>query len=79
MGFKKYRGPVDTVEQAMMAHAVLIITCQGCGHYKREYAFRLWQRAPNTPALPLRKPVAGFRCRRCRTSVEAVMTVATAW
>lgn len=78
MGFKRYRGPVETVEQAMMAHAVIIITCQGCKHHKREWAWRLWQRAPKAVTLPLRQPVPGFRCRWCRRSVQAIITVAHA-
>ncbi len=79
MGFKKYRGPVETVEQAMMAHAVLVIACTGCDHRTREYAWKLWHRAPKAVAMPLGKPVPGFRCRRCRRRVEVMMRVAGEW
>lgn len=76
MGFKKYRGPVETVEQAMMAHAVLIITCQGCGHYRRRYAYRLYDQHRKSAAFHLGMPIPGFNCRMCRRSVSAVLTVA---
>jgi hypothetical protein len=76
MGFKKYRGPVETVEQAMMAHAVLVITCQECGHSRRRYAYRLWDQVPKAAGWPLGKPLPGFQCRACRRSVAAVLTVA---
>lgn len=79
MGFKKYRGPVETVEQAMMAHAVVVIIRQGCFHKTREWAWRLWHRAPRTVTFPLKVPVRGFRCRSCRQSVKVVIRVTDAW
>lgn len=77
MGFKKYRGPVETVEDALMAHAVLSITCQNCRHGTRMWAWRIYEKAKEKViTMPLKKPVGGFWCKFCRHSVQVVLTVA---
>lgn len=73
MGFKKYRGPVETVQHAMMAHLVVTVTCQQCGRWTSMWAWRIYQAKPGAYATPLRKPVSGFWCKGCQRSVEVVI------
>ena len=75
MGAPNYRGPVETVEQAMWAHAVLHITCQRCSRSSSMWAYHLHNRRPALAALPLKQAVNGFYCKGCRRSV-AVFLVA---
>lgn len=74
MGYKKYRGPIDTVEQAMMAHLVVTIACQRCSRWTTMWAWRIWNAKPEARALPLGKAVSGFRCKGCRHSVQVVIS-----
>jgi hypothetical protein len=60
MGLKRYRGPIETVEQAMWAGMVLHINCQRCSRPASEWAYKLCERRPSAKPLPLNKPVAGF-------------------
>jgi hypothetical protein len=79
MGFKKYRGPVHTVHQAMMASAVVVITCQSCRHNRRMWAWRIYELAKDRVlSMPLGKPVGGFFCKGCRRSAKAVIAVVRA-
>lgn len=74
MSFKKYRGPIETVEHAMMAHMVVTIECQRCPYWTTMYAWKLWHAKPWSRTLPLGKPVSGFRCRACRGRTQVVIT-----
>lgn len=79
MGLKKYTGPLHTVEHAMMAHAVLTVTCQNCKHKNQMFAWRLYNAVKDKMRLvtmPLDKPTRGFRCKWCRRSVAVVIRVA---
>jgi hypothetical protein len=73
MSFKKYRGPIETVEQAMMAHMVVTVTCQRCSRWTGMWAWRLWNAKPEARALPLGRTVGGFWCSGCRRSVQVVI------
>jgi hypothetical protein len=74
MSLKRYRGPVETVEQAMWAGMVLHINCQRCSRPKSESAYKLCQRRPSAKGLPLYKNVGGFYCRGCKRSVTVYIS-----
>jgi hypothetical protein len=77
MGRKKFRDPIITVEHAFQAHAVLRITCTRCGHDTNKFAWKIYEARPNDlQNMKLGQPIPGFRCRACRRSVAAVLTVA---
>ena len=74
MGAPRYRGPIETVEQAMWAGMVLRIACQRCSRPHSEWAYRLCLRKPSAKQLPLNKPVSGFYCRGCKRSVKVYIS-----
>ena len=74
MGQSRYRGPIETVEQAMWAHQILSITCQRCSGSRRMYAYKLYHLRSHAGALPLCATVGGFWCRGCKAKVQVVMT-----
>jgi transcription elongation factor Elf1 len=78
MGFKRYRGPVDTVEQAMAADMTVTIRCLMCNHEKHIHAYRLVKQRRATATLKLREPVRGFRCTICRSD-EVTISTAVHW
>lgn len=75
MSAPRYRGPVETVEQAMWAGMVLHINCQRCSRPTSEWAYRLLQRRPKAKNIPLNKAVRGFYCRGCKRSVKVYISV----
>jgi hypothetical protein len=79
MGFKKYRGIVNTVETAMMAHRVLDIRCLACRHRTNCWAYKINQRGAAWGNLPLNKPVRGFYCRSCKRSVLVILRADGPW
>jgi hypothetical protein len=79
MGLPRYRGPIETVEQAMWAHRVLTITCQRCSGSNTMYAWKLYHLRKHAGALPLFAPVGGFYCRGCRRKVQVVMVPDGPW
>ena len=79
MGFKRYRGTVNTVETAKLAHRVLTITCLDCGRQTNCWAYTIYQRGEAGSALPLKKPVGGFYCRGCQRSVLVVLEATGPW
>ncbi len=79
MGFKKYRGTVDTVETARMAHRVLDIGCMRCGHTASRWAYKIEQRGALWGQLPLGKPVRGFYCNECRCRVWVILMATGPW
>jgi|HubBroStandDraft_6_1064221.scaffolds.fasta_scaffold914523_2 hypothetical protein len=74
MGFRPYRGPVNTVEQAVFTDMPLRITCQGCAHFEIIHSFRLMQRSRKAAAMSLWRPVSGFYCKGCRRKMAVVIT-----
>ena len=77
MGSARYRGPVHTLAQALLADMPVRVTCAECGHVRQMHAFALTEktaRHPKLRTLNLWEPVAGFRCGRCGRSVRAVVT-----
>jgi hypothetical protein len=44
VGYKRYRGTVDTVETAKLAHRVLTITCLECGRQTNRWAYKISER-----------------------------------
>ena len=74
MGLKRYRGPIETVEQAMWAGMVLHINCQRCSRPTSEWAYKLCQRRPSASVIPLNKAISGFYCRGCKRSVTVYIS-----
>jgi hypothetical protein len=74
MGQPRYRGPIETVEQAMWTHQILMITCQRCSGSRRMVAYQLYNLRPHAGAMPLHAAVGGFYCRGCKAKVQVVMT-----
>ena len=79
MGQPRYRGPIETVEQAMWANRVLTITCQRCSGSRTMWAYRLYHLRKHAGALPLHAAVGGFYCRGCRVKVQVVMKADVPW
>jgi hypothetical protein len=69
-----YRGPIDTVEHAMLAGMVLDITCQRCSRPRSEWAYQLCQRRPAARPVPLNRTVPGFYCLGCRRRVSVYIS-----
>jgi hypothetical protein len=40
MSTKQYKGPIETVEHAMMAHMVVTVECTVCRHWSSMWAWR---------------------------------------
>lgn len=78
MGFRRYRGPVDTVEQAAMADLTVYVRCLRCGHEKMFWTRGLMKLSRRAHRLPLREPVSAFRCQMCRSD-EAVISAPVRW
>ena len=79
MGFRRYRGPVTTVEQAMFADMPISIQCQSCSHVRQMHAYRMMQANKKAAAMPLRKPVTGFYCKSCRNRVTVIISAPMQW
>ena len=77
MGYRPYRGPVRTLEQAMFADLPVQVVCGVCRHFRQLHAFKLirqigdkadgrklvlWERIENL-----------FYCRQCRKRVPAMI------
>lgn len=74
MSFKRYKGPVETVYQAVMAHMVVTVECTtpGCDHWSTMWAWRIYEKWKNGIVdIPLDVPVDRFWCRECRRRVFA--------
>jgi hypothetical protein len=79
MGFRRYRGPVTTVEQAMFADMPVAIQCQSCSHVRRMHAFTLMRTNKKAAKMPLGPPVAGFYCKGCRKRVSVIISAPMQW
>lgn len=73
MSTRKYRGRVTTIEEAMMADMVVTIECQNCPHWSGIHAYRLCSMKPELRSVRFGRPISGFKCKGCRTSVEVVI------
>lgn len=76
MGFKRYKGPVLTLEQASFADMPVRITCDHCGNFKQMHAYSAMQLLSpkrKETGVPLFRPVSGlFRCRQCRRNTVII-------
>jgi len=70
----RYRGPIETVEDAFKAGMVLDIRCQNCRRVRSEWAYLLCLRRPKVKAVPLRQPVGGFYCLGCKRRVNVYIS-----
>jgi hypothetical protein len=73
-GLPSYRGPIETIEHAMLAGMVLDITCQRCSRPRAEWAYKLCQRKPSAKKVRLNQAVAGFYCLGCRHRVTVYIS-----
>lgn len=75
MGYRPYRGPVRTLEQAIFADLPVQVVCQKCKHFRQLHAFKLVQQIGDKAdgrSLPLFTPIKDlFYCRQCRKRVTA--------
>ena len=69
-----YRGPLETVEHAMLAGMVLDITCQRCSRPRSVWAYKLCQRKPSARKLRLNRTSPGFYCLGCGHPVSAYVS-----
>lgn len=58
----------------MLAGMVVTVTCERCQHTRSMYAYKLVNLKTEARTLPLREPVPGFYCRRCRRKVHAIIS-----
>ena len=70
MSAPRYRGPVETIEQAMWAGLVLHITCQRCSRPRSFWAYTLCEARPDAKPVRLNQTVPGFWCRGCKRKVS---------
>lgn len=73
MGARRYRGPVDTVEQASFADMPIRIVCLQCTSFRQMHAYELVRKHHKVAKTPLRTPVAGFFCKSCMRKVMVVI------
>lgn len=78
MGFRRYRGPVTTLEEAVMADLPVTVRCLTCRHERSFSAFRLVRQKRSIATVKLREPASGFRCLRCR-STKVVISAPFDW
>lgn len=75
MGFRRYRGTVDTVATAALDHRVLTITCQRCSRSRNIWAYKVQANWPErAKVIPLNRTTSGFYCSGCKRSVEVYIT-----
>lgn len=74
MRYRRYRGSVQTVEQAMFADMPVRITCQRCSRFRQMHAFEVMQLDRKVAEMKLWQPVSGFYCKRCRRKAAVVIT-----
>ena len=78
MGFRRYKGPVTTVRQAVMADLTLTLRCLQCSRERHIFARRLFQDHRELAELPLGGTDGVFRCTECRCK-EIVVTAPVRW
>jgi hypothetical protein len=75
-GFRRYRGPVTTLEQASLADFPVSIRCETCGHIRQMHAYQLIKKLSKKidPAkLYLDRPIEGFWCRAGRHKTAVII------
>jgi hypothetical protein len=73
MGARRYRGPVETVEQASFADMPIRIVCLQCKHFRQMHAYEFVRCHRRAAKTLLRTPVPGFYCKACRRKVTVVI------
>jgi hypothetical protein len=74
MGRKNFHGPVRTLADCCEADYVVIVRCERCDTRRQMHPFRLISRSKRILDAPLDKPLPGFRCTTCRSSVSVTIT-----
>lgn len=76
MGFKRYKGPVTTLEQAMFADMPVRITCERCGHFTQMAAFQALRKLSEKrkeEGVKLWVAVVGlFKCKKCHSPTAKI-------
>lgn len=72
MGYKKYHGPVTTLQEAVYAEISFRLACPECEHVTMMYAWTI-MKARKGRDVRLGIPVPGFRCKRCKRKVSLVL------
>jgi len=68
MGYRKYHGPVTTLQEASHAGISFRLACPKCDHVTMMYAWTILQ-ARKGKDVDLGIPVPGFRCKWCKRKV----------
>ena len=82
MGFRRYRGPVTHLQQAMFADMAVAICCNNCSSVRQMHAYKVVQllrEKRKIDNVKLDEPVGGFHCRRCRRSVTVTIRAPAQW
>jgi hypothetical protein len=83
MGYRRYKGPVHTLEQAMFADFPVRITCSKCGHFRQMHAFaamQLLSKKHKAEDVKLFVAVSGlFKCRCGHKTVKITAPMQSAY
>jgi hypothetical protein len=74
MARRKFDGPIRTIADSCEADYLVIVKCDRCDTRKQMHPFKLIARNKRILDAPLDKPLKGFRCTTCRSSVSAIVT-----
>lgn len=76
MGYRPYKGPVLTLEQASFAEFPVRITCERCCHFRQLPAIKALRQLTarkKDVAVKLFVPVTGvFRCGECQHRIVTI-------
>ena len=83
MGTRKYRGPVQTVGQAIFADLPVQVVCQTCLHWKQMHAYQLVQligQRADGRSLRLFEAIPDLMwCRKCRMRTTVKIVAPLRW
>ena len=72
MGYRKYHGPVTTLQEAVNAGITFRLACPSCENVTMMYAWTILQGRKGKD-VDLGKAVPGFRCKWCKRRVSVVL------
>mgnify|MGYP001598706191 CR=1 FL=1 len=82
MGYRRYRGPVHTLEQASLADMPDAIRCETCGRVRQMHAFSLIQtlgKKHDAAKIMLGVATAGFWCKYGRHKTAVTIRAPMQW
>jgi hypothetical protein len=74
MGRRNFNGQVQTIGDSCEADYLVIVACQRCNADSQMHPYTLISAKKDLIDAKLGVVLPGFRCRRCRNSVYAVVT-----